>query len=88
MSIQFSPADPMIGVFRPIEQLKKKAVEAELLYTEPQLLKFRLTIIRNTRYFEKAIGEWNATANKTWALFKTHIRDAQAEFKEIRGLKM
>ena len=85
LSIQFSPADPMIGVFRPIEALKKKAVEAELPYTEPQLLEFGLTIIRNTRDFEKAIGEWNSTANKTWTLFKTHYRDAQVELKEIRA---
>ena len=52
------------------------------------MLEFKLTIIRNTRDFEKAIGEWNATPINTWALFKTHFRDAQTKLKEIRGPTM
>ena len=88
LNMQFSPADPLISLFRPIEQLQKKAVEAEIPYSEQQLLEFGLTIIRNTRDYEKAIGEWNASPNKTWALFKTHFRDAQTELKEIRGPTM
>ena len=61
LNINFSPADPLITLFRPIEQLKKKAEEARIPYSELQLLEFGLTIIRNTRDFEKAIGEWNST---------------------------
>ena len=52
------------------------------------MLEFGLTIIRNTRDFEKAIGEWNATPIKIWTLFKTHFRDARTELKDIRGPTM
>ena len=88
LNINFSPADPLITLFRPIEQLKKKAEDAGIPYSELQLLEFGLTIIRNTRDYEKAIGEWNSTPAKTWSLFKTHFRAAQVELKEIRGPTM
>ena len=88
LNLQFNPADPMITIYRPIEQLQKKAIEAKIPYSDEQLLEFGLTLVRNTRDFEKAIGEWNAEPNKTWALFKTHFRDAQTELKEIRGPTM
>ena len=88
LNLQFNPADPMITIFRPIEQLQKKAVEADIPYSEEQLLEFGLTLVRNTRDFEKAIGEWNAEPTKTWALFKTHFRNAQTELKDIRGPTM
>ena len=88
LNLTFNPADPMITIFRPIEQLQKKATEAEIPYSEKQILEFGLTLIRNTRDFEKAIGEWNSRANKTWDSFKTHFRNAQTELKEIRGPTM
>ena len=87
-TISFNPADPMITIYRPIEQLQKKAREAEIPYTEAQLLEIGLTLIKSTRDFEKALGTWNALAGKTWDLFKTHFRDAQTELKEIRGPTM
>ena len=65
LNIHFSPTHPLISLFQPIEQLQKKAEEARIPYSELQLLEFGLTIIRNTRDFEKAIGEWNSSPNKT-----------------------
>lgn len=88
LSISFNPADPMVTIYRPIEQLQKKATEAAIPYSEAQRLEFGLTLIRNTRDFEKAIGEWNDLPNQTWTLFKSHFRDAQAQLKEIRGPTM
>ena len=88
LNLQFNPADPMITIYRPIEQLQKKASESGIPYSDEQIMEFGLTLVRNTRDFEKAIGEWNAAPNKTWALFKTHFRDAQMELKDIRGPTM
>ena len=76
LSITFNPADPMIAIFRPIEQLKKLAISAKIPYSEAQLLEFGLTLIRNTRDFEKALGEWKnkPQPDKTWSNFKTHFK--------------
>ena len=57
LNISFNPADPMITIFRPIEQLQKKAIEARIPYSEAQLFEFGLSLIRSTRDFEKGIGE-------------------------------
>ena len=34
LNIQFNPADPMITIYWPIEQLQKKAIEAEIPYSD------------------------------------------------------
>ena len=65
LNLQFHPSDPMITIYRPIEQLQKKAIESEIPYTDEQIMEFGLTLVRNARDFEKAIGEWNAVPNKT-----------------------
>ena len=90
LNISFNPADPMVTIFRPIEQLQKKAISAGIKYSVEQLLEMGLSLIRNTRDFEKAIGEWNkkSPTDKTWDIFKSHFRAAQVELKEIRGPTM
>ena len=54
------PADPMILLFNQIEKLKKMAEAAEIAYTAEQILDIALTVIRNTRDFERALGNWEA----------------------------
>ena len=89
LSITFNPADPLVTIYRPIDQLQKKATEAGIPYTPEQILEFGLALIRNTRDFEKALGDWNTkTGAKTWDEFKAHFRKAQTELKEIRGPTM
>ena len=90
LNISFNPADPMVTIFRPIEQLQKKAISAGIKYSVEQLLEMGLSLIRNTRDFEKALGEWNQKipTDKTWDNFKSHFRAAQVELKEIRGPTM
>ena len=56
LNISFNPADPMITIFCSIKQLQVKAIEAGIPYTEAQLLKFGLSLIRNTCDFEKLWG--------------------------------
>ena len=69
--MSFHQADPMILLYNPIEKLKSMGEADDIAYTKQQLLDIRLTVIRNTRDFEKALGEWEAlrTATKTWTKF-------------------
>ena len=89
-AMTFHPADPMILLYNAVEKLKTMGESADIAYTEPQLLDIGLTVIRNTRDFEKALGEWEALATtaKTWAKFKKHFTAAQKQLKAIRGPTM
>ena len=62
----------------------------DISYTKAQLLDMGLTVIRNTRDFEKALGDWEALTarNKNWTIFKKHFSDAQKQLKAIRGPTM
>ena len=86
----FNPVDLMIILYNPIEKLRKMAESANIAYTENQILDIRLTVIRNTRYFEKALGDWEnlLTTEKIWAGFKTHLTAAQQQLKAIRAPTM
>ena len=90
LSTSFNPADPMVVLFCPIEQLQKLATAAGIPYSTEQQLEIGLTIIRGTRDFEKLLGEWNdkVPRTKTWALFKTHFTRAQTGLKATRGPTM
>ena len=59
---------------------------ANIAYTTDQILDIALTVIRNTRDFERALGYRQALADidKTWARFKTHFQAAQKQLKSIR----
>ena len=76
LSTPFVPSDSLVTIFRPIEQLRKLAEIAKIPYTETQIVDFGLQLIKNTRDFESALGEWNRRdeQNKTWELFKEHFR--------------
>ena len=88
--INFSPADPMITIYNPIEKLAKLAIQAGMPYSAEQKVNLGLTIIRKTRDFEKGQQEWNDLAPhlKDWAHFKTHFHNAQRDLKRIRGPSM
>ena len=66
------------------------AVQANLPYTDQQLIEFPLQIIRGTHDFEKALGEWHirAVQDKTWTNLKSHFAQAQVALKAIRGPTM
>ena len=89
-TMQFHPLDPMITLFNPVEQLKKMAISAKIPYTANQLLDIGLTVLRNTRDFERALGDWTlkTDAEKTWNHFKAHFTTGQAQLKAIRGPTM
>ena len=86
----FHPADPMILLYNPIEKLEKLALSAGIPYTPDQILDIGMTVLKNTRDFEQALGDWTAkpAANKTWAHFKDHFTNAQKQLKAIWGPTM
>ena len=86
----FHPADPMILLYNPIEKLRNMGESALIPYSENQLLDIGLTVLRNTRDFERALGDWEALPldQKTWLKFKQHFMAAQQQLKAIRGPMM
>lgn len=62
MSITFNYADPMVLIYRSIGQLQKLATTSSIPYSEAQVLEFGFTLIRSTRDFEKALGNWDFKA--------------------------
>ena len=84
--MNFHPLDLLILLYGPIEKLQNLAISAHIPYTEEKLLDVGLTVIRNTRDFEQALGDWQAkpAADKTWDNFKTHFKDVQNDLKEIQ----
>ena len=80
----------MVTIYRPIEQLKKLAEIARIPYTESQIVDFGLQLIKSTKDFETALGEWNKKSEdeKTWDNFKIHFQNAQQTLKDIRGPTM
>lgn len=90
LATPFVPSDPMVTIYRPIEQLRTLADIAKIPYTESQIVDFGIQLIKNTRDFETALGEWNnkPQEDKTWEWFKQHFHDAQQTLKDIRGPTM
>ena len=90
LKTSFTPADPLVLVWNPVEKLKKLAIQAKIPYSEEQLIELALQIIRSTHDFEKALGEWESKAQnlKTWSNLKSHFSDAQVQLKVIRGPTM
>ena len=90
LAISFNPADPMIVLYCPIKQLQTLESAAGIPCSSAQHLELGLTLIWSTRDFEKALGKWNkkVSSTKTWATFKTHLKEAQDELNEKRGHTM
>ena len=90
LTTPFVPSDPMITIYRPIEQLRLLADIAGIPYTETQVVDFGVQLIKSTRDFETALGEWNRKPqnDKYWENFKNHFQTAQQTLKDIRGPTM
>ena len=71
----------------PIENLQKLVQQASILYTDQQLLKKRLQLIRNICNFKYALThqEQKPVAQQTWTEFKSHFYEVQLNHKKICG---
>ena len=89
-TMTYHPADPLVMLFNPIEQLLKMSISAGIPYTEQQILDLGITAIKNTRDFERGLEDWEHKPHheKTWANFKTHFILAKKSLVAIRGPTM
>ena len=90
MAMTWQPSEPIVLLTRPLENLQKLAKQANIPFTDNQILEKGLTLIRRTRDFEYALTMWEekSEGNKTWKEFKTHFHEAQLRLKQIRGPNM
>ena len=90
LNTPFVPSDPMLTIYKPIEDLRTLAEIAQIPYTESQIVDFGIHLIKNTRDFELALATWNTKprTEKTWEGFKKHFHNAQKILKDIRGPTM
>ena len=61
-----------------------------MAYSDKQLVKIGLKIIKNTRDFTNGLRTWyqRLRVEHTYANFKTHFEDALELLKELRGSDM
>ena len=90
MAMIWQPSEPLVLLTRPLENLQKLAKQANIPFTDKQILEKGLTLIRRTRDFEYALTMWEdkSVEDKTWKEFKTHFHEAQLRLKQIRGPTM
>ena len=90
MAMIWQPSEPLVLLTRPLENLQKLAKQANIPFTDKQILEKGLTLIRRTRDFEYALTMWEdkSAEDKTWKEYKTHFHEAQLRLKQIRGPTM
>ena len=78
MAMNWSLSDPIMLVTRPLEQLRKLAEQARVLYADAQILEKGLSLIKSTRDYEYALTLWDdkPPVDKTWSNFKDHFHEA------------
>ena len=59
LAMSFKPANPMVVLYCPIEQLQKLATDAGVPYLSAQQLELVLTLVQSTTYLKRALDEWN-----------------------------
>ena len=66
--------DPLVTIYDEIEELEHIGVAAVNLYSQSQIVNYRLIIIKNTNDFETGICTWitRPPINHTWPIFKLH----------------
>ena len=89
-SFQYDLLDPLVKIFDEVEELQHLGNAAVDPYSEAQLIKFALQIIKNTNDFETGIRTWIdlPRVDKTWVNFKTHFESAHRSLREVRGNTM
>ena len=86
----FHPADPLVTIFTPLEDLRELGTYARNPYSEAQIVNYGLTILKQTSDFEKYLETWYArpVVDQTWSNFKDHFEEAQRSLKKVRGTTM
>ena len=84
MTATYDVAVPIDNLFTRIEECVDFADAARSPYSQAQILSISFLIIQKTGLFNKECRKWRKKdpADKTWALFKAHFREAYDDYKE------
>ena len=82
--------EPIAQIFDKLEILRSSGAVTHNDYSDMQLIKFTLQIIKNTDEFEHDIRLWNTMlrADKTWVNLKNHFEHAHQSLRTTRGKTM
>ena len=88
--MSYHPSEPLVTVYNQIEDLERLGAAARDPFTNKQLVKIGLKIIKNTRDFADGLKTWyqRPSVEHTYANFKTHFEDALELLREICGSDM
>ena len=88
--MQYNVQDPLISVYKEIEELEQLGKAALNPYSSSQLVTFALQIIKNTGDFEDSQKKWHTKAqiDKTWVNFKIHFDAEHQALRKVRGITM
>ena len=89
-NMSYHTSEPLVTVFNQIEDLERLGVAACDPFTDKQLVKIGLKIIKNTRDFADGLkaSYQRPRVEHTYANFKTHFEDALELLRKIRGSGM
>ena len=88
--MQYNVQDPLITIYKEIEELEQLGKAANNPYLPSQLVTFALQIIKNTGDFEDSQKKWHIKTpiDKTWNNFKIHFDTEHQALRKVRGITM
>ncbi len=88
--MHYEISHPIDIIFNKVEDLNDLSIAAHADYTEPQLINIAYVIINATGKYQHYIRDWSRLppAQKNWASFKTHFRQAHQELRETGDLQV
>ena len=83
-TMQFSPQEPVDTLITEIDDLADIADIAGSPITDLQRVEIGYIVLQRCKPFKTGLREWNErpAADRTWANFKTHFRDAQISLRK------
>lgn len=86
----FDITQPMIHLFQAVEDLQTLATASNATYTDRQLVKLGLKLVKNMQDLEKGREKWLLlpAANQTWIQFKIHFTNEWNNLRRLRGPTM
>ena len=83
--MDYNLSQPLENIWSTVKELKQLAEAAQCPYTDKQLVKVRLTVIKNTHDFETVLIEWTrkSEAEQTYENLELHFDDHLTLFMDI-----
>ena len=81
----FDIVQPLIILFNKVEDLKELALASNNPYSDSQILKIGIKLIKNMCDFDKDLQTWYdlPIGDQTWIRFKGHFTQAQTSLRRV-----